>query len=114
MNVPGWLKPGIYGALVGAAAVSIVGFTWGGWVTGGTAQEKAMAVARDEVVAAMVPVCLDMARTDPARADKLATIRAAATHQQRDALMAAGWATVPGTEAPDRDIAQACLAALEL
>jgi len=28
--------------------------------------------------------------------------------------MAAGWATVPGTDAPDRDIAQACLAALEL
>jgi hypothetical protein len=62
----------------------------------------------------MVPVCLDMARSDPSRADKLATIRAASTYQRRDALMDAGWATMPGTDAPDRDIAQACLTALEL
>ena len=62
----------------------------------------------------MVPVCLDMARSDPVRADKMATIRAASTYQRRDTLMAAGWSTVPGTDAPNRDIAQACLAALEL
>jgi hypothetical protein len=114
MNTPEWLKPGIYGALVGAALVGIVGFTWGGWVTGGTADDMASAMARDDVVAAMVPVCLDIARTDPERADKLATIKAATTYKRREAVMAAGWATVPGTEGPDRDIAQACLTALEL
>ena len=114
MNTPGWLKLGIYGALIGAVFVGVVGFTWGGWVTGGTANDKAMAMSRDNVVASIVPVCLGMARSDPARADKMATIRAASTYQRRNAVMAAGWATVPGTDAPDRDIAQACLAALEL
>jgi hypothetical protein len=114
MTTPEWLKPGIYGALIGAACVSIAGFTWGGWVTGGTARDSAMALSHDDVVAAMVPVCLDMARTDPDRAQKLATIRAATTYQRRDALMEAGWATVPGAEAPNRDIAQACLASLDV
>ena len=114
MNTPEWLKPGVYGAVLGAALVGGVGFTWGGWVTGGTADDMAMAMARDDVVAAMVPVCLDMAESDPERADKLATIRAASTYQRRDALMAAGWATVPGAESPDRDIAQACLSALDV
>lgn len=114
MNTPEWFKPGISGALIGAAFVGIVGFTWGGWVTGGTANDRAMAMARDDVVASMVPVCLDIARTDPQRVAKLETIRAASTYQRRDAVMAAGWATVPGVEGPDRDIAQACLAALEL
>lgn len=114
MNTPECLKPGIYGAVIGAAIVGIVGFTWGGWVTGGTAQERAMAMSRDDVVAAMVPVCLDMAQTDPDRAAKLAVIRDAQTYQRRDALMEAGWATVPGAEAPDRDIAQACLASLDV
>lgn len=114
MNTSEWLKPGIYGALIGAVFVVIVGFTWGGWVTSGTANDQAMTMSHDNVVASMVPVCLDMARSDPARADKLATIRAASTYQKRDALMDVGWATVPGTDAPDRDIAQACLAALEL
>ena len=35
MNTPEWLKPGVYGALIGAAFVGIVGFSWGGWVTDG-------------------------------------------------------------------------------
>ncbi len=43
----------------------------------------------------MVPVCLETAQSDPARAEKLETIRAAPTYQRRDALMEAGWATVP-------------------
>jgi hypothetical protein len=114
MNTPEWLKPGIYGALAGAAFIGFVGFTWGGWVTGGTADDRAVAMAHDDVVSALVPVCLDMARTDPQRADKMAKIRAASTYQRRDALMSVGWATVPGAEQPDRDIAQACLSKLEL
>ena len=114
MNTPEWLKPGIYGALIGAVFVGVVGFTWGGWVTGSTSNDRALAMSRDNIVASMVPVCLDMARSDPARAEKLETIRATSTYQRRDAVMAAGWATVPGSDAPDRDIAQACLAELEL
>jgi len=114
MNTPEWLKPGIYGAVIGAAVVGIGGFTWGGWVTGGTAHDRAMAMSHDDVVAAMVPVCLDMAQADPDRAAKLAIIRDAETYRRRNALMDAGWATVPGAEAPDRDIAQACLASLDV
>lgn len=114
MNIPEWVKPGIYGAMCGAAVVAIVGFTWGGWVTGGSADKMAAAMAHEDVVEALVPVCLDIARTDSARVEKLATIRAASTYQRRDAVMAAGWATVPGTEAPNRDLAQACLAKLDL
>jgi len=114
MNTPEWLKPGIYGAVIGAALVGVVGFTWGGWVTGGTANDRAMAMSQDDVVASMVPVCLEMAQSDPARAEKLETIRAASSNQRRDALIETGWATVPGTDAPNRDIAQACLAALDV
>lgn len=114
MNTPEWLRPGIYGALIGAAVVGIAGFQWGGWVTGGTAQERAMTMSHDDVVTAMVPVCLNMARTDPDREAKIALIRDASTYQRRDALMDAGWATMPGTEDPDRDIAQACLASLDV
>jgi hypothetical protein len=46
MNTPEWLKPGIYGAVIGAVFVGVVGFTWGGWVTGGTANDRAMAMSR--------------------------------------------------------------------
>ncbi|AUC54175.1 MAG: hypothetical protein ACU0CC_21620 [Sagittula sp.] len=114
MNAPEWLKPGIYGAVIGAVTLAIVGFSWGGWVTGGTAQEQAAEMSEDNVTAAMVPVCLDIARTDPQRGAKLETIRDVSRYQQRDALMEAGWATVPGSDGPDRDLAQACLAAIDL
>jgi hypothetical protein len=114
MTTPEWLKPGIYGALIGAAFIGIAGFTWGGWVTGGTSQDRAMAMSRDDVVSAMVPVCLDMARTDPQRAQKIEAIREASRYQRRDALMEAGWATVPGTDQPNRDIAQECLTSLDI
>lgn len=114
MNIPEWIKPGIYGAVIGAAIVGIGGFTWGGWVTGGTAHDRAMEMSHDDVVAAMVPVCLDMAAADPDRTAKLAVIRGTVSYQRRGALMEAGWATVPGTETPDRDIAQACLASLDV
>jgi hypothetical protein len=114
MNTPEWIKHGMYGAPIGAVFVGVVGFTWGGWVTGRTANDRAMAMSREDVVASMVPVCLDMARSDPARAEKLATIRAASTYLRRDALMTAGWATMQGSNGPNGDIAQACIAALDV
>lgn len=114
MKTPEWLKPGIYGALLGAAFVGIVGFSWGGWMTGGNAEKMANKMAQDEVVAALVPFCLDMSRADNERIAKLATIREASSFKRRDAVMETGWATMPGSDAPNRDIAQACLAALDV
>ena len=114
MTTPEWLKPGIYGALTGAVFVGVVGFSWGGWMTGGGAEEMANKMAQEEVIAALVPFCLDMSRADNERVAKLATIREASSFKRRDAVMETGWATMPGSDAPNRDIAQACLAALDV
>ena len=56
MNIPEWLKPGLQGAAIGAVALAIVGFTWGGWVTGGTAEKMASDQAKFEVIAALAPI----------------------------------------------------------
>ncbi|TNF19832.1 MAG: hypothetical protein EP318_13065 [Rhodobacteraceae bacterium] len=114
MTTPEWLKPGIIGAVIGAALVGIVGFSWGGWMTGGNADKMADAMARDRVVAAVVPVCLDLARADPDRSAQLDTIRAASSYKRRDADMATGWATMPGADTPDRALALACIEGLDL
>jgi hypothetical protein len=53
MNTPKWLKPALQGAALGAIALAITGFTWGGWVTGGTAKEMAADQAKLEVLAAL-------------------------------------------------------------
>ena len=114
MTTPEWLKPGVYGAVIGAVAVMVIGFSWGGWMTGGGADELAADRAHAEVIAALVPVCLQISQDDPDRIAKMATITEATTYRRRDAVMEAGWATVPGAETPNRDLAQACIEVLDL
>ena len=55
----------LQGAAAGAVATIVVGFSWGGWSLGSTAD--AMAKARSElaVVAALAPVCADKFRALP-------------------------------------------------
>jgi hypothetical protein len=59
MELRSQLKPVLWGAVGGAAALAIIGFSWGGWVTGGNAD----ALARQQVQAALVevltPICVD-------------------------------------------------------
>jgi dienelactone hydrolase len=109
MNIPEWLKPGLYGAAVGAAALAIVGFSWGGWVTGGTAKEMASDLSRLEVVAALVPICIEQSKQDPQAVETLAELMDANSYQRRDMLMKVGWATMPGSSDPDRYVASACM-----
>ncbi len=56
------VKPALWGAVGGAVALAIIGFTWGGWVTG----SKAEVLARQQVQAALVevltPICVDKFR----------------------------------------------------
>lgn len=114
MTFPEWTKPAAYGAVIGAVAVSLLGFTWGGWTTSGDARDMADSFAEDSVTLAMVPVCLDLAKADADRSAKMTSIRNASSIQRRNAMMDTGWATLPGTEAPSRDLADACLEGLEL
>jgi hypothetical protein len=109
MNAPEWLKPGIYGAVVGAIALAVVGFSWGGWVTGGTAQKLANDQARQQVVAALVPICLEQSKQDPRLSQTLAALEAASNYKRSGMIMDAGWATMPGSSDPDSAVAGACM-----
>ena len=109
MKTPQWLKTALQGAAVGAGALAIVGFTWGGWVTEGKASKMAANQAKLEVVAALVPICLEQSKQDPLAMDTLAEMKDARTYQRSDILMKAGWATMPGSSDPDRGVASACM-----
>ena len=109
MNAPEWLQPGLYGAAVGAVALAVVGFSWGGWVTGGTAEKMAGEQARKEVVAALVPICLEQSKVDPRLTETLAQLQAASNYQRSDMVMKTGWATMPGSSDPNRAVASACM-----
>ena len=112
MNMPEGLKPALYGAAAGAVALAIVGFSWGGWVTGGTAKQMAADQARLEVVAALVPICMDQSSQDPQAVTTLALLKDASRYQRSDLLMEAGWATMPGSSDPNRNVAKECIKVL--
>ena len=115
MESPEWLKPALLGALAGGVIVAVGGFTWGGWMTESNANQLARGMANERVIAALVPVCVERAANDPERIAKLATIRQATTAiSRRDAVLAAGWATIPDDAVNSRSLATACLAALDL
>ena len=56
MKAP-WLKPGVWGAVIGAVITMILGFSWMGWILGGTAERLAMERSNTAVVVALTPVC---------------------------------------------------------
>lgn len=109
MKTPEWLKPGIYGAVAGAIALAIVGFSWGGWMTGSTAKKMAAEQSRFEVVAALVPICVEQSKQDPQVMETLAELKAANSYQRSNLLMETGWATMPGSSDPNRSVASACM-----
>ena len=108
MTVPTWVKPGVWGAVVGAVAIMILGFSQMGWTTGSTAERLAKDRADAAVVAALVPFCVASAERDPNPAN-LAKVKAeSSSYSRADLISKAGWATMPGMTSPDGALATAC------
>ena len=101
-------KPGVWGFVIGSIFTMIVGFSWGGWMTGGGSDRIAMERSQAAVTAALVPVCLEKSKADPGHAKKLGALKAlTSSYDQRDAVVKDGWATVGAGEA-NRDVAEVC------
>ncbi len=64
------LKRLLQGAAAGAVATIFVGFYWGGWSLGSTADKVAKERSELAVVAALAPVCADKFRALPDAAAK--------------------------------------------
>lgn len=88
MRTPEWVKPGAWGVAGGAVAAIAIGFMWGGWVTGGTAEKTAAAREKAAVVQAFVPLCVAKAELEP---DQLVLLKEESSWQRDDFIVKAGW-----------------------
>ena len=97
MNIPKFpaqSRPFLWGAAAGAIALGVVGFSWGGWVTG--AKAETLASGRADAAAS------------------LAALKVVSNWEQGDYVMKHGWATMPGdTAEPNFNVARACAAAID-
>jgi hypothetical protein len=91
-----------------AVLTMIIGFGWGGWVTGGTARQTAEVMARDAVVQRLAPICVVQSGRDPAKGPKLVAMKDESSWQRGEYVGKQGWATMPGEQEPDRKVAEAC------
>jgi predicted dienelactone hydrolase len=113
MVMPLWIKPVLWGAVAGSVVTMIVGFSYGGWTTSSTAERQARQQADAAVTTALVPLCVAQSKADGAGVKKMGELRAlASSWDQSDFVTKTGWATVPGSEDPNRAVAEACAAAL--
>ena len=108
MQTPEWLKPGLYGAACGAVALAVIGFSWGGWVTGGTARTMAADQSKAEVVTALSLICVDQSKRDPQLAERVAAIKTASSWNRGDLVLKNGWATMPGSAEGNSQVAKDC------
>jgi len=108
MHVPQWLKPGFWGIVVGAVGIMILGFAWGGWVLGSTAERMAKDHADSAVTAVLVPICVDRFMGQADAAVKLAEFQRSAAWQQSQVIEKGGWATATGSKDPNAAVARVC------
>jgi len=103
-------KKVVFGLLVAAVVLTmIVGFNWGGWVSGDTAQKSAARGAQAAIVLRLAPICVAQFNLDPESAPKLVELKAITNSYDRpNYVKAQGWATMPGDETPDNGVADAC------
>jgi hypothetical protein len=98
----------LQGAAAGAAATMLVGFNWGGWVTGGTAKDMVRQSASSAAVAALSPICVDKFQRSAEAAANLSELRKTSSYQQASFIEKGGWALLPGSDKVNAAVAQAC------
>jgi hypothetical protein len=108
MKVPPWCKPALWGVVVGALGIMILGFAWWGWVLGSTAERMAKARADEAVTAMLVPICVEKFMGQADAAMKLTEFQRSATWQQSQLIERGGWATATGSKDPNAAVARLC------
>ena len=104
-----WLKPGIWGAVVGIVGIMVTGFWQFGWVLGSKAEEMARDRANQAVAEALAPVCAAKFFAQPDANAQLAQLKTLTSdYQQRDFVEKGNWAVAAISDAPNYQLVSAC------
>lgn len=108
MELPSSLKPTLWGTALGAGLLALIGFTFGGWMTAGTAERTADYRATSAVVAALAPICVSQFQLAGDTATKQEELKKISVYDRESFIEKAGWATMPGSENAGKGVAKAC------
>ena len=98
----------LQGAALGAIAVMVVGFNWGGWSLESTSAKRADDSSRAAVIAALAPICVDKFQHSADVTANFVELKKMASYAQGSFVEKGGWATPPGSDKANSAVAQAC------
>ena len=98
------LKYGGWGLALGAVVVMVIGFTWGGWVTAGTANENTTAA----VLASRSAICVAQFMKAPNHEAQLKAFKEADSWKRSEFVEKGGWDKMPGEDTARGFVSRAC------
>jgi len=102
------IKLGSWSAVGGAIALAIVGFNWGGWVTGGAADAMAKEIAANAVAERLGSICFAQFNQDTQKGQMLKEMKEKDPWDKARYIEKQSWAIMPGEDKPDSKVADAC------
>jgi hypothetical protein len=106
-EMEGKIKYGFWGLICGAVIAMVIGFAWGGWVTGSTSQAKSDAAVLDSQAA----ICVAQVVKDP---NVLKQFEGIESSKRYEFIEKGGWDKMPGQKEASREVRNACVAGLEV
>lgn len=102
----------LQGTVFGAVVAIAVGFSWGGWMLGSTAEKQAEVSSKSAVVAVLAPICADKFQQAANQTENMTMLKKVSPFQQANFVEKGGWAILPGNDKADLGVAKACAAIL--
>ena len=98
------VKYGVWGLLLGAGAAMMVGFNWGGWVTG----SKSLATIEAALLSTRAAICVAQFTKAPKYQERLKKLKATNSWERSAVIEKGGWDKMPGEEKASDAVARPC------
>lgn len=108
MQFPVWTKPALWGAAIGGGALAIVALSAGWVVTANSAEKMARQQAASAVIMSLTPICVAKYEMETEKTGLLAALEGKSAWTRGDWVEEKGWATMPGSDSPNSQVADAC------
>ena len=102
------IKLGSWSAVGGAIVLAVVGFNWGGWVTGGAAAAMAKDIAADAVADRLGSICVAQFNHDSDKSSKVKEMKEKDPWDKARYIEKQSWAIMPGDDKADSKVADSC------
>jgi hypothetical protein len=102
-------KYGAWGLAIGAAGAMIIGFNWGGWVTGSKSQANTEAA----LLSTRAAICVAQFTKGPKVQERLKELKATNSWERSALIEKGGWDRMPGEEKAVATVGRACADGLE-